>query len=49
MANNDTLIALVTGANTGIGFHLTQQLARTGAACCWDPAIRRAVHTLPAN
>lgn len=30
MANNDTLIALVTGANTGIGFHLTQQLARTG-------------------
>ncbi len=30
MANNDTLIALVTGANTGIGFHMTQQLARTG-------------------
>ncbi|KRD09806.1 hypothetical protein ASE48_07260 [Mycobacterium sp. Root265] len=31
MTNTDDLIALVTGANTGIGFHLTQQLARTGA------------------
>ncbi len=30
MTNTDDPIALVTGANTGIGFHLTQQLARTG-------------------
>jgi NAD(P)-dependent dehydrogenase (short-subunit alcohol dehydrogenase family) len=30
MTNTDNTIALVTGANTGIGFHLTQQLARTG-------------------
>jgi NAD(P)-dependent dehydrogenase (short-subunit alcohol dehydrogenase family) len=28
--NNDNLIALVTGANAGIGFHLAQQLARVG-------------------
>ncbi|MCZ8379952.1 SDR family NAD(P)-dependent oxidoreductase [Mycobacterium sp. CPCC 205372] len=30
MANNDNLIALVTGANAGIGFHMTQHLARAG-------------------
>ncbi|MGK2870564.1 MAG: SDR family NAD(P)-dependent oxidoreductase [Mycobacterium sp.] len=30
MAHNDTFIALVTGANAGIGFHMTQQLARAG-------------------
>lgn len=30
MTNNDYRIALVTGANAGIGFHLAQQLARAG-------------------
>jgi NAD(P)-dependent dehydrogenase (short-subunit alcohol dehydrogenase family) len=30
MTDNGSLIALVTGANAGIGFHITQQLARAG-------------------
>jgi NAD(P)-dependent dehydrogenase (short-subunit alcohol dehydrogenase family) len=30
MTNDDSTIALVTGANAGIGFHLTQQLATAG-------------------
>ena len=30
MTNNDTTIALVTGGNTGIGFHLSRQLAQAG-------------------
>jgi NAD(P)-dependent dehydrogenase (short-subunit alcohol dehydrogenase family) len=30
MTNNDTAIALITGANAGIGFHLAQQLAQAG-------------------
>lgn len=30
MTNNDTAIALVTGGNAGIGFHLVQQLAQAG-------------------
>ncbi len=30
MTEEDTSIALVTGANAGIGFHLAQQLARAG-------------------
>lgn len=31
MTENDNTIVLVTGANTGIGFHAAQQLARGGA------------------
>jgi len=31
MTEHDSPIVLVTGANAGIGFHLTQQLARAGA------------------
>ena len=30
MTDNNTTIALVTGGNAGIGFHLSQQLARVG-------------------
>lgn len=30
MTNDDGLIALVTGGNAGIGFHVAQQLARVG-------------------
>ena len=30
MTDKDKSIALVTGANAGIGFHLAQQLARAG-------------------
>ncbi|CAN5436022.1 SDR family NAD(P)-dependent oxidoreductase [soil metagenome] len=30
MTNNDTTIALITGANAGIGYHLAQQLAQAG-------------------